>query len=77
MNAPDKIYMPNELLSEDWQRHIEGQDTCYLNKQKLVNFIEDCIAENLENTTQENRDNHEGYHQACWDILYFIKQASK
>lgn len=27
--APEKIYMPNELLSEEWQRHIEGEDTEY------------------------------------------------
>lgn len=67
MNAPDKIYMPND----------EGQDACYINKQSLVTFIEDLIAENLENTTDANHDNHEGYHQACWDIIYRIKQMCK
>ena len=30
MKVPDKIYMPNELLSEEWQRHIESQDTEYI-----------------------------------------------
>lgn len=30
MNAPDKIYMPNELLGEEWTRHVEGQDTAYV-----------------------------------------------
>lgn len=35
MNAPDKIYMPNELLSEEWQRHIEGEDTEYVRKDSL------------------------------------------
>ena len=75
--APDQIYMPNELLTEDWQKHIEGEDTCYINKQSLVSFIEDAIAENLENTTDENHDNHEGYHQACWDIIYRINQMGK
>ena len=29
MKAPEKIYMPTELLSEDWTRHIEGQDIEY------------------------------------------------
>lgn len=74
MKAPDKIYMPNELLSEDWQRHIEGQDTCYIRKKTLIDYVVDCIAENLEDTTPENRDNHEGYHQACWDILRLLKR---
>lgn len=35
MNAPDKIYMPNELLSEEWTRHIEGQDTAYIRLESL------------------------------------------
>ena len=60
--APDKI-------------NIDGVD--YINKQSLVSFIEDAIAENLENTTDENHDNHEGYHQACWDIIYRINQMGK
>ena len=60
--APDKI-------------NINGVD--YINKQSLVTFIEDCIAENLGNTTDENHDNHEGYHQACWDIIYRINQMCK
>lgn len=36
MKAPDKIYMPNELLSEEWCRHIEGQDTEYIRKEALI-----------------------------------------
>ena len=43
--APDKIYMPNELLSEEWQRHIEGEDTEYVRTdvfiEKAVQFIKD------------------------------------
>ena len=35
MNAPDKIYMPNELLSEEWTRHVEGQDTAYIRLESL------------------------------------------
>ncbi len=38
MKAPDKIYMPNELLSEDWERHIEGEDTCYIRKDALLEW---------------------------------------
>ena len=57
------------------QINIDGVD--YINKQSLVAFIEDAIAENLENTTDENHDNHEGYHQACWDIIYRINQMCK
>mgnify|MGYP003506883745 CR=1 FL=1 len=30
MKAPEKIYMPNELLSEEWTRHIEGEDVEYV-----------------------------------------------
>lgn len=39
MNAPDKIYMPNELLSEEWQRHIEGEDTEYIRKDALMEML--------------------------------------
>ena len=39
--APDKIYMPNELLSEEWQRHIEGEDTCYLRKDALLEWAKE------------------------------------
>lgn len=38
MEAPDKIYMPNELLSEEWQRHIEGEDTAYIRKDALLEW---------------------------------------
>ena len=38
MKAPDKIYMPNELLSEEWQRHIEGEDTEYIRKDLLLEW---------------------------------------
>ena len=39
MTAPDKMYMPNELLSEEWQRHIEGEDTAYIRKDMVVAAI--------------------------------------
>lgn len=36
MKAPEKIYMPTELLSEDWTRHIEGQDIEYTRTDAFV-----------------------------------------
>ena len=36
--APDKIYMPNELLSEEWQKHVEGEDTEYIRKEALLEW---------------------------------------
>ena len=41
MKAPDKIYMPNELLSEEWQRHIEGEDTEYVRKDALLEWAKE------------------------------------
>ena len=41
MKAPDKIYMPNELLTEEWQRHIEGEDTAYIRKDSLLEWIDE------------------------------------
>ena len=46
MAAPDKIFMPNELLSEDWTRHIEGQDTAYVR----VDFVWGRISELMQNS---------------------------
>ena len=43
MKAPDKIFMPNELLSEEWQRHIEGEDTAYIRKDALIEWLENKI----------------------------------
>lgn len=34
--APEKIYMPKELLSEEWTRHIEGQDIEYTRTDAFV-----------------------------------------
>lgn len=38
MKEPDKIYMPNELLSEEWQKHVEGEDTEYIRKEALLKW---------------------------------------
>lgn len=46
--APNKIYMPNELLTEDWQRHIEGEDTAYIRKDALLEW-----AKNLKDRWEE------------------------
>lgn len=39
MIAPKRIFMPNELLSEEWQRHIEGQDTEYIRKDEVIKWL--------------------------------------
>lgn len=49
MKTPDKIYMPNELLSEEWQRHIEGEDACYIRKDALLEWAMEEL-EFAENT---------------------------
>lgn len=41
MKAPDKIFMPNELLSEEWQRHVEGEDTAYVRKDALLEWAKE------------------------------------
>lgn len=41
MKVPDKIYMPNELLSDIWQRHIEGEDTAYICKDALLEWAKE------------------------------------
>ena len=38
MKAPDIIYMPNELLTENWERHIEGQDTAYVKLDAILKW---------------------------------------
>lgn len=45
--APKKIYMPNELLSEEWQRHIEGEDTEYVRTDVFIEKAVDYIANNM------------------------------
>lgn len=46
--APEKIYMPNELLSEDWQRHIEGEDTEYTRTDSFMEKAEKFFEENIQ-----------------------------
>ena len=40
MNAPNVIYMPNELLSEGWTRHVAGQDTAYIKREDLMRWLQ-------------------------------------
>lgn len=73
MKTPDKIYMPNELLTEDWQRHIEGKDTAYIRKDLI---LETLRAED-ERTGNDARSHKEsfrsGYQTALRNISNWIK----
>lgn len=40
MNAPNIIYMPDELLSEGWTRHVAGQDTAYIKREDLMRWLQ-------------------------------------
>ena len=46
MVALDKIFMPNELLSEDWTRHIEGQDVAYVR----IEFVWEKISQLMQDS---------------------------
>ena len=62
--APDKIYMPNELLSEEWCRHIEGQDTEYIRK--------DALLERLEHFLKCIEDECDKYDKASYRKAYLM-----
>lgn len=49
-NAPEKIYMPNELLSEEWQRHIEGEDTEYVRTDIVLDWIKNKAEKYIVDT---------------------------
>lgn len=44
--APEKIFMPNELLSEEWTRHIEGQDIEYTRTDAFIKKACEYLFEN-------------------------------
>jgi len=44
---PDKIYMPNELLSEEWTTHIDGDDIEYIRKDALLEWLKEQQNEAL------------------------------
>ena len=51
--------MPNELLSEDWSRHIEGEDTEYIRAltwedAQIIYMITNEVTKELEQIPLEN-----------------------
>lgn len=59
MTAPDKIFMPNELLSEEWTRHIEGQDTEYIRKDAILKWFTeyaDCLRQSITDLLSSKED---------------------
>ena len=71
MKAPDRIYMPNELLSEDWQRHIEGEDTCYIRKDALLEWAKEREAETRDKAGTDAVAC--AYHDAIMDLIEKIE----
>ena len=74
MKAPEKIYMPNELLSEEWTRHIEGEDVeytrtdsfirkaaAYLNEKFYFNNLHYAVENNTFNCMEEMLEDFEKY----------------
>lgn len=49
MKAPEKIYMPKELLSEEWTRHIEGQDIEYTRTDTFIEKACKWLNDNANN----------------------------
>ena len=64
MAAPDKIYMPNELLSEEWQRHIEGEDTAYIRKDALLEW-----AKEHKRVIETHGDERDAYSRGEYSVL--------
>ena len=70
MKVPDKIYMPNELLSEEWQRHIEGQDTEYIRKDALLEWTKEKLEEYVKKQYDSNNDPvHWGQRNAFQQVI--------
>lgn len=59
MKAPDKIYMPNELLSEEWQRHIEGEDVEYTRTDAFIEKACEFIKEHHHEFSFWNTEEYE------------------
>ena len=53
--APEKIYMPNELLSEEWTRHIEGEDIEYTRTDAFIEKAWDWIEDNMLTPNQKDK----------------------
>ena len=54
MNAPNVIYMPNELLGEEWTRHVEGQDTAYIHIDNLFREFQNEVRRRMEKLNPED-----------------------
>jgi len=59
MEAPEKIYMPNELLLEEWQRHIEGEDIEYVRTDSFFEKAKDWFITHV-NIPQDVATNEDG-----------------
>ena len=68
MKAPDKIYMPNELLSEEWSRHIEGEDTEYIRKEALLEWVKNK-AQDITGINYEEDNYEAGKAHALWEVI--------
>ena len=66
--APDKIYMPNELLSEEWTRHIEGEDIEYTRTDAFIEKACGWLREN-KNKYVYNWGERGGYFPTCSNLL--------
>ena len=53
--APEKIYMPTELLSEDWTRHIEGEDIEYTRTDAFIEKAWNWIEDNMLTPNQKDK----------------------
>ena len=73
MKTHDIIYMPNELLSEDWQRHIEGQDTAYMRMDKLVEILDEEKEETAIGISEYDKGEENGRMEVIASILQKIK----
>ena len=50
--SPEKIYMPNELLSEEWTRHVEGQDIEYTRTDAFIERAVNFLNNNLDDVVE-------------------------
>jgi len=55
MEVPEKIYMPKELLSEEWTRHIEGEDVEYIHKDFFIEKVLRYLDVNFYFNNSHNR----------------------
>ena len=73
MKVPDKIYMPNELLSEEWQRHIEGEDVEYVRADAFIEAVANWMSDNLQTVSEVETPS--AHHVESIPILGIITQT--